>query len=316
MTDWTERFRADLTALVGLPSGPIAVAVSGGPDSMALLSLAHATAPTIAATVDHRLRAASAAEARMVADWCAAAGVPHTTLVPPDGWAPQSIQADARVLRYALLTDWAKTNGATVLLTAHHADDQAETFLMRAGRGSGVTGLGGIRALRDERGVTLARPLLGWRRAELRAFAEAQGLPFVDDPSNADPRFDRVRMRDWLSDAPIEARAVAQSAAACAEAAAALDAMADLMVTERRRGDGWDMTGLPREVRRRLARRAILDVRTARPCEGRFDPATNVEGLLDALYAGEKATIAGVLACSQGQIWHFRPAPPRRSDRV
>lgn len=314
MLETVERFRTDLTTLVGVLRGPIAVAVSGGPDSMALLALAHATVPTIAATVDHRLRPESGAEARMVADWCAANGIPHATFVPSDGWAPQSIQADARVLRYALLTDWARENGATVLLTAHHADDQAETFLMRAGRGSGVTGLGGIRASRDDRGITIARPLLGWRRAELRALVDAQGLPSVDDPSNADPRFDRVRMRDWLSDAPIDARAVAQSAAACAEAASALDAVADLMVTERRRGDGWDMSALPRELRRRLARRAILDVRAATPCEGRFDAASNVEGLLDTLDAGKKATIAGVLAVPRGQTWRFVPAPPRRSD--
>ncbi|HET9512018.1 MAG TPA: tRNA lysidine(34) synthetase TilS [Sphingomonas sp.] len=314
MIDSTDRFRADLTALIGTPDDPVAVAVSGGPDSMALLALAHATTPTIAATVDHRLRPESAIEARMVADWCAGRGIAHIILTPPGGWTPQSIQADARVLRYALLTDWAKANGASALLTAHHADDQAETFLMRAARGSGVTGLGGVRSVRMEGGVTLARPLLGWRRAELRAIAEAEGLPFVDDPSNADPRFDRAWMRAWLADAPIDAAAVARSAAACAEAAAALDAVAEWAFAERRRADGWDMTGLPRDVRRRIVRRAIIEVRAAGTCEGRFDSATNVEGVVTALDAGEQATLAGVLASSRGAVWRFVPAPPRRSD--
>ncbi len=313
MTDVVLRFRTDLTALVGAPAGPIAVAVSGGPDSMALLALAHATGPTIAATVDHRLRAESAAEARMVARWCADRAIPHATLTPPPDWSPRSIQADARGLRYALLTDWARANAAHALLTAHHADDQAETFLMRAGRASGVTGLGGIRARRMLGDLPLARPLLTWRRAELRAVVAEQGLPFVDDPSNADPRFDRARLRAWLADAPIDAGAVAQSAAACGEAAAALDAVAALLFEDRRREGGWDVTDLPREIRRRLAVRAILAVRASTACEGRFDPATSVESLLDALTRGEKATIAGVLATADRQIWRFCAAPPRRS---
>ncbi len=313
VSDATDRFRADLTALIGTPTGQIAVAVSGGPDSMALLALAHAVAPTIAATVDHRLRPESAAEAWMVADWCARLGIAHVTLTPPADWAPQSIQADARAMRYVLLTGWAKANGAAALLTAHHADDQAETFLMRAGRGSGVTGLGGVRAVRMEGDVRLARPLLGWRRAELRAVVAAQAVPFIDDPSNADPRFDRVRMRAWLKDAPIDAAAIAQSAVACAEAAEALDTVANLLFVERRREDGWDMTGLPREIRRRLVRRVIRDVRASAPCEGQFGSATSVEGILNALEAGQKATLAGVLASARGEIWRFAPAPPRRS---
>lgn len=313
MNDRAERFRADLAALVGKPAGPVAVAVSGGPDSMALLALTHAVCPTIAATVDHRLRAESATEAAMVARWCGARGIAHTTLLPPDGWAPASIQADARALRYTLLAGWATANGAATLLTAHHADDQAETFLMRAGRGSGVTGLAGIRAVRDLDGLTLARPLLGWRRDELRAVAEAAGAPFVDDPSNTDPRFDRAHVRAWLADAPIDPVAVTRSAAACDEAAAALDAVADILCRERRRAGGWDVAGLPRELRRRLAHRAIADVRAGQRCEGRFDAATNVESLLDALEGGQSATLAGVQASSSGELWRFVAAPPRRS---
>ncbi|WP_339501760.1 tRNA lysidine(34) synthetase TilS, partial [Pseudomonas canadensis] len=126
----------------------IALAVSGGPDSMAMLALAAAAFPgqVHAATVDHRLRAAAAAEARMVAAWCANAGVPHTTLVVAEPIGPGSVQARARAVRYELLLPWAAEIGASCLATAHHADDQAETFLMRAALGSGVAGLAGIRA--------------------------------------------------------------------------------------------------------------------------------------------------------------------------
>jgi len=315
-----ERFRAELTALTGgaVPV-PIAVAVSGGPDSMALLALAAATGPTIAATVDHRLRPASADEAAMVARWCAAAGVAHTTLVPPPDWAPRSIQADAREMRYALLGDWAAAGGAGALLTAHHADDQAETFVMRATRGSGVAGLGGIRPRRAAGAIAILRPLLGWRRARLRALAEGAGLPFVDDPSNADDRYDRTRVRRWLADAPFDAAALARSAAACAAASEALDAVLPLLRRDRMRGEddlerSWEVEALPRELRRRIVRESVAHVRDAnRIAEGRCDAATDVEGLLSALEAGGSATLAGVSGSARGTVWRFRAAPPRRS---
>jgi len=320
--DLVRRFQDDLAALVGVSETPLAVAVSGGPDSMALLALAAASGPTIAATVNHRLRPEAADEAQMVADWCAGAGIPHATLTPPEDWFPRSVQADARRLRYGLLGRWAIAGGARALLTAHHADDQAETFLMRASRGSGVAGLGGIRPVwtwdeaqwidGGERGgatLAIARPLLGWRRAELRALAEAERLPFVDDPSNADPHYDRARVRAWLADAPVDVLGLARSAAACDEASAALDEVA-----ADRLADGcFDAAGLPRELRRRLIRQAVAEVRSGRDLEGNFDTATNVEAVLDALERGGQATIAGVLASASGTIWHFRPAPPRRS---
>ena len=143
--DLVERFGADLDALV--PSGMrLGVAVSGGPDSLALLLLAAAARPTMveAATVDHGLRAGSADEARMVAGICKQLGVPHRTLLADWPEAPTTnIQAAARAMRYRLLNEWAIDRGLPAVATAHHADDQAETLLMRLVRGAGVGGLGG-----------------------------------------------------------------------------------------------------------------------------------------------------------------------------
>lgn len=158
-----------------------------------------------AATVDHRLRPESADEAATVARICADLGVPHTTLLVNVGEG--NLQDRARTARYAALGDWLDEHGLEVLLTAHHMDDQAETLVMRLNRGSGVRGLAGIRArtgIPDRNHLPLLRPLLGWRRAELAAIVSAAGLEAVDDRSNHDDRFDRVRVRralaaaDWL----------------------------------------------------------------------------------------------------------------------
>jgi tRNA(Ile)-lysidine synthase len=324
-----ERFGGDLAQVLGgvvPPDAPIALAVSGGPDSMAMLALAAAAFPgqVHAATVDHRLRAAAAAEARMVADWCADAGVPHTTLVVAEPIGSASIQARARAVRYDLLVRWAVEIGARCLATAHHADDQAETFLMRAARGSGVAGLAGIRA-RHRRAIDLVRPLLGWRVSELRALAVAAAVPFVDDPSNADPHYDRTRFRALLRDTPwLDAAQLARSAAYVAEADATLREIEAWLwttrkVTPERIDDpdlqSWlDLSDLPREVQRRMCRSAIHSVRAAngilRPI---FDDSTNIEPLLDALLAGTTATQGGIMVSVRGKVWRFAPQPPRRA---
>ncbi|MCC2977554.1 tRNA lysidine(34) synthetase TilS [Sphingomonas sp. PL-96] len=329
------RFAHDLAAAIGTPEGPVALAVSGGADSMAMLALAHAALPgrVHAATVDHRLRADAAEEAAMVARWCATVGIPHTTLRPDRPPAGASIQAQARQLRYDLLGHWALAQGATALLTAHHADDQAETFLMRAVRGSGPAGLAGIRARwiwhaprwRGDGeaagpGLPVVRPLLGWRRATLRTLAKGARLPFVDDPANVDPRHDRTGFRGLLGGAPLlDVDGLARAARHCAESDAAL--VETVAWLERSRtlpapaGEcAFDMADLPRELRRRLVRRAIARVRDlAAEAEGSWSDAANIEPLLDALEAGSGATRAGVAASARGGRWHFQLAPPRRS---
>ena len=178
------RFAADLDALVA-PGSKVGVAVSGGPDSLALLLLASAARPGLveAATVDHALRAESRAEAEMVAALCERIAVPHEILKLE--WkraADRNLQARAREARYQMLGDWSLKRRLTAVATAHHLDDQAETLLMRLARGAGVGGLGATRARRPlVKGVKLVRPLLGWRKAELAALVAEAGVKPVDD---------------------------------------------------------------------------------------------------------------------------------------
>ena len=348
--DLIARFRADYERLLtpdDAPDHAVALAVSGGPDSMGMLALAASTFPgrAVAATVDHGLRPESAQEAAMVARCCERLGVPHTTLkieVPPG--ASGNLHDWARQERYLLLKRWALGVGTTVLCTAHHAEDQAETFLMRAARASGLSGLAAVRA-RNETAVTrtgetrtealedggaaihihyypiaLLRPLLGWRRHELHAVVKSLALPFVEDPSNHDPRFDRTRFRAWLAEAPwLDPVKIGKTAENLAALDADLHAISEWLWQERAVECGpyetrFNVEGLPRGVTRYLVRMAIDHVRMVNGwIEGNWNPSSNVEPLLDALEAGSSATQANVLGSAKGKIWHFREAPPRRS---
>jgi len=309
--DLVRRFAADLEALTG-PSGRIGIAVSGGPDSLALLLLAAAARPdTIeAATVDHGLRPESAGEARFVAGICATRGIPHAILTPE---APISgnLQSAARAARYALLESWRAARGLDWVLTAHHADDQAETLLMRLNRGAGIAGLSGVRAANQR----VARPLLGWRRAALGAIVDAAGLTAIDDASNADPRFDRARLRARLAEADwIDPVAMAHSARVLADADRALDWSTARLWDDRARSEAEtcvvDIAGLPGELARRLVLRALRQIAPDAAPRGE-----EVARFIAALEAGESATLAGVKARGSGDRWRFAAAPPRRSGR-
>ncbi|WP_288456199.1 tRNA lysidine(34) synthetase TilS [uncultured Sphingomonas sp.] len=321
------RFRDDLARVTAAAfdgatppaQARIALAVSGGADSMAMLALAAAAHPgrVVAATFDHRLRAGSSDEAAMVARVGAALAVPHRTLAPIDAIAGSSIQMRARVARYAALVDWAAAEGAAVLLTAHHADDQAETLLMRLNRGAGLSGLAAIRPWRFDGAVAVLRPLLGWRRAELRTVAQAAAMPFVDDPSNDDARHDRTRMRALLAAAPaLDPVRLAASAMWLGEAEAVLARLAERLWEERWRGPDrpFAIADEERELRRRLVRRAIIAVReSAAIVLPAFDDSTNVEPLLGALEAGRGAVQGGVKVSPTPAGWRFSVPPPRRS---
>ncbi|MGH6812936.1 MAG: tRNA lysidine(34) synthetase TilS, partial [Methylocella sp.] len=180
----------------------IVLGVSGGPDSVAMMLLAAewargrtAPPPLYVATVDHGLRMDSRGEAEMVARWAARLALPHAILVW-DGVKPKSrIQERAREARYELLFEYAASIGADHVMTAHHADDQAETILFRLLRGSGVSGLAGMASSSERSGLVLARPLLAHAKADLSALCEMKAHPFLDDPSNNDPVHARTRMR-------------------------------------------------------------------------------------------------------------------------
>ncbi len=314
------------------------LAVSGGPDSFALLILAHAAFPgrIEAATVDHGLRAAAAAEAAMVGEACARMNVPHAILREP--WSPYAgtgVQAAARDHRYHLLQRWCRDRNLPLLLTAHHADDQAETVLMRLARGAGVSGLRAIRPIRvlhrpDRKAgmepatspILLVRPLLSFAKAELQGIVAAARQPTADDPSNTDPRYDRTQARRLLADTPwLSARRLA---AAAHHLAAADDALE--WITEREfdtrvgcpdKGQAiphWtlDPADLPEEILRRLTSRLWWTVERE-ALIGRTPSMTGpkLTRFINALRNGETAMLGRVLA-HPGRVWRLMIAPPRR----
>ena len=199
---------AALAAIGGFEPQPlVAVGVSGGPDSLALMILADRWARARGGIawgliVDHRLRPESAAEAATVAGWLAARGIPHAVLMW-DGPKPATgIQEAARAARYRLLAEWCVAQGCLHLLTAHHRDDQIETYLIRRRAKSGPDGLAGMAALRELPGLRLVRSLLAVPKVRLVAFLEAEGQPYVTDPSNRNPAFERARLRLEFAAAP------------------------------------------------------------------------------------------------------------------
>lgn len=312
-----ERFRADLDALID-PSERIGLAVSGGPDSMALLLLAAAARPGLveAATVDHLLREGSRAEAEMVAATSAQLGVPHTILKARWDDRPETaVQEKARLERYRLLGFWAEERGLDTLATGHHVDDQAETVLMRLARGSGVRGLAGMhrRSVATGTKVRLLRPLLGWRRSELERICSAAGIVAAADPSNEDRKYERVRVRHELGQADwLDAAAIARSAANLAEADSALDwAMRvewNQRVREKRDSITYRPNGAPPEILRRIASRAVRHLATEGEANLR---GGETDRLLASLDEGSTTTLRGVL-CQGGAEWRFSRAPERR----
>jgi tRNA(Ile)-lysidine synthase len=312
--DLVERFAADLGALVP-EDVRIGVAVSGGPDSLALLLLAAAARPDRieAATVDHGLRSESADEADMVAASCKRLGVPHRTLLSDWPEAPTTnVQAEARAMRYRLLNEWAIDRGLPIVSTAHHADDQAETLLMRLLRGAGVGGLGATRAKRPlSEEVDLVRPLLGWRKSELVQLVTDAGLDPVDDPSNRDPSYDRSRIRNLLHDAQwADPARLAASASALRDADEALDWALAPLIGSRISHDGEALLvepfDLPRELKRRLLLAAFAEL-AAPPPRG-----PDAMRALDALERGETVTLSG-LKLEGGTRWRLTLEPPRRT---
>jgi tRNA(Ile)-lysidine synthase len=307
------------------------VAVSGGPDSTALLLMADDWARRRgrtrieAATVDHCLRPESGEEAKAVAALCARLGVAHRVLQWKGPKPASRLQERAREARYRLLVDHANAIGADALLTAHHADDQAETVLFRLLRGSGVAGLRGMDLTTTRDGMTIARPLIGLKKRDLIAFVRARGAPFVDDPSNADPRFARTRLRallERLSEDGLDAAALDRLARRAGETEQALAHMtADVEARLGPEGafDARALYAAPIAIVQRILARRIA-------AAGGRDPSRigleKVEAL--ALGLGEAlrerrafgANVGGALVrlTVKGRL-SFAPEPPRRGGK-
>lgn len=311
---------AELDRLAGDLPG-LGVAVSGGGDSVALLHLAHdwARARRVrieAATVDHRLRPAASAEAAGAARRAADLGISHAVLVWRHEEVSGNLMDSARRARLRLLADWAEGRDLPAVALGHTQDDQAETLLMRLGRGAGIDGLSGMAAARDYGGLRWLRPLLGLRRQALRDWLTERGLDWVDDPSNEDGAYDRVRVRQAIAALHLPVEALARSAANLAEARAAL-AEAAVAAAEGARADRGmlrlapHVLGASPEIRRRLVVAALRWVTGADyPPRGE-----DVGRLIDLLAAGGQGTLDGVIARVRDEAVEFlrEPAAAARS---
>ena len=315
----------------------IVLAVSGGPDSIALMWLAArwrralARGPRlIAVTVDHGLRSAAAREARDVKRLARSLDLPHRTLRWTGTKPKTGLPAAARAARYRLLAKAARASGATHILTAHTRDDQAETLLMRMLRGSGIAGLAAMARETERQGVWLARPLLDVSKSRLIATLKKAKIGFADDPTNRDTNYTRPRLRALmpaLAEEGGDSRNLARLAWRLARANAAVEVLADgaerylaLRGSDASR-PGYDaaaFVALPEEIRVRLLKRAI-----DRAGDEGHAELGKVEALLTALdravVGGEgklKQTLAGALiSVVDGRI-RVEPAPPRRGRVV
>jgi tRNA(Ile)-lysidine synthase len=330
----------------------IVLAVSGGPDSIALMWLAARWRSTlargprlIAVTVDHGLRAEAAAEARDVKRLARTLDLPHRTMRWTGEKPKTGLPAAARTARYRLLAQAARASGATHILTAHTRDDQAETVLMRLLRGSGIGGLAAMARESERDGVLLARPFLQVSKSQLVATLKKAKIGFADDPTNRDTNFTRPRLREIMPVLAAEggdARNLARLASRLARANQAVEILVDgaeryLALRDREGpragfetnafdGSAFDAStfdakafaAMPEEIRLRLLKRAIDRFGHEGPAE-----LGKVEALLAALdQAGAKKgkvprprlkqTLAGALVSLTDGRIRVEPAPPRR----
>ncbi|EAQ36689.1 tRNA(Ile)-lysidine synthase [Nitrobacter sp. Nb-311A] len=314
----------------------LVLAVSGGPDSMALMWLAARwrSAMTrgpdlIAVTVDHGLRRGSAREARDVKNLATSLGVTHRTLRWSGAKPESGLPAAARAARYRLLARTARANGASHILTAHTRDDQAETVLMRISRGSGIAGLSAMARETMRDGFILARPFLNVPKSRLIATLKKAKIDYVEDPTNRDLNFTRPRLRALmpaLAEEGCDARNLARLASRLARANIALELLVDGAERYLAVQDGAERPGfrteafaaLSEEIKVRLLLRMIDRV----GCEGPAELG-KVEALLLALESAAnhanagrrillRRTLAGAVVTLTSERISVEPAPPRR----
>jgi tRNA(Ile)-lysidine synthase len=318
----------------------VVLAVSGGPDSIAMMWLAARWRSTlrqgprlVAVTVDHGLRPEAAREARDVKRLAKTLDLPHRTLRWTGAKPDTGLPAAAREARYRLLAKAARAAGAIHVLTAHTQDDQAETLLMRMSRGSGIAGLAAMARQSQRDGVMLVRPLLHIPKARLLATLKKAKISFADDPTNRDAGFTRPRLRaimPALAAEGCDARNLARLATRLARANAALELLVDgaerYLALGEHDPSGFDanaFAALSEEIRVRLLLRRIDRIGH----EGRAELG-KVEALLAALDRANaatgqargrirlKQTLAGALVSLAGNRIRIEPAPPRRRPRA
>ena len=302
-----------------------AVAVSGGSDSLALMHLlagfakARRRKPPVILTVDHGLRKSAGADARRVAQWAKKLGLKAQTLSWRGKKPKAGIEAAAREARYRLMGAWLVKKRIATLFVGHTQDDQAETFLLRLMRGSGLDGLSGMAPLapwpvEGFPTLTVSRPLLGLTREELRAHLAAVGQEWLDDPMNDDDAFDRVKMRKAraaLADTGLTTARIAAAAAHLARARAALEVVTAAVLARAARAyagglalDAAALTAAPREVGLR-ALAALLQAASGQAYRPRFE---SLERLFDRLAEGALGAGATLHGC------HISPAPKSSRD--
>ena len=299
--------------------GPIAVAVSGGSDSLALMHLlcrfakARKRPAPLVLTVDHGLHKSSAANARKVAAWATKVGL-KTKVLTWSGSKPKSgIEAAAREARYRLMGEWLAKRKIATLFVGHTGDDQAETFLLRLARGSGLDGLAAMRArspwpVPGFAGLTVARPLLDASRDELRTHLKSLKQPWLDDPMNDDPAFDRVKIRKAmaaLAEAGLTAPRIAAAAAHLARARESLEIVTEAVLARAVRTqpsgvllDPAVLAAAPREVGLRALAGVLMAV-SGQAYRPRFEA---LERLFDRIGGGTLGAGATLHGC------HIRPA--------
>ncbi|WP_262299303.1 tRNA lysidine(34) synthetase TilS [Microvirga sesbaniae] len=326
--DGLERLFASLNQ-----ASAIVAAVSGGPDSTALMHLlarwaaAGARPPVLVATIDHGLRPEAAAEADSVGREAAALGLPHRILAWTGDKPRAGIQEAAREARYRLLVDHARQVGASHLVTAHTRDDQAETVLMRLARGSGLAGLAGMRRETDRPGIRHVRPLLDWPKTSLVDLCRAHGWRFVEDPSNADEIYARVRWRRLmprLAAEGLDAERLARFAGRAAQAEEALglkarealDRAGPVLEDGSLSFEAGILAREPFAIAVRVLEQALVGAGLESSRLDRLEACT--ERLRDAVRAGESLslTIAGALVrLDRTGRASIGPEPPRRRGR-
>jgi tRNA(Ile)-lysidine synthase len=303
----------------------VAVAVSGGSDSMALLRLVvdwqsqpNGPRDVDALTVDHGLRPESASETKEVSAWCASLGVTHLTLRWQGEKPSTGIQAKARTARYDVISDWCREQRVPMVMTAHTADDQAETVLMRQQRTTTDRSLAAIWPENEWRGIKLLRPLLAVRRETLRDYLRALGQAWLEDPSNSNPVFERVRIRQNMAGENIVAlQALAMSAQTRVTAA---DAELTAWLAIHMKVDDYAVIRLPRLMMQDIALERRIDVLSwvlKAAGDGKTPERANVEAIATWLADGRenRRSANGAIVSARRHVIEIMREPGRIRSR-